>query len=30
MDYFGNPYFLTDLIVNWLTDGGMLDPPSGS
>jgi hypothetical protein len=27
MDYFGNPYFLTDLIVNWLTDGVfLLDP----
>jgi len=28
MDYFDNPYFLTDLRVNWLTDGVfMLDSP---
>jgi hypothetical protein len=27
MDYFGNTYYLTDLRVNWLTDGVfMLDP----
>ena len=28
MDYFGNPYLLTDLRVNWLTDGVfLLDSP---
>jgi hypothetical protein len=31
MDYFGIPYFLTDLRVNKLSDAViMLDQPSGS